>query len=452
MSVQNALRAYAMEYDVFEEFTDLQEAHSEKKEARIIAKKLREKGIPVQAYQLQNEDQLSKLEFPFLIKHLGEWKLIDPSSDDYLGMVNKDEEGNPIIVGEPPVGVTFEMIKKQPDNSVKIYIFYAATNDSPKLAHEQVFTDIERILEAKEENTDILFMDALGLIPEETVINQPGQNRRERFEEAFEGIKAQTANIENGVPPKEYHKARSPFWNEVWEFLAQRKVRSVLEELQFELWEKIIDFDNKKLVNKAFQLAYYGWPEQAAETMAGWKIGFHKRNCLERNGYLSNQINQLIEKSGKPLIILMAKEIGHYGVLESLLSDYTVYSKIIGHRKFRTLLKVPPLDVILDNMEVRLSEDTRKLLALKQCLKGFIQARIGDNLRKSAEIFEKTHIDELTYKQITHLLEDLHSPERIYLRQVDNQKLEDQLIYLLRNKGIISTQVMEKLRGDEDGS
>lgn len=446
---QNALRAYAMEYDVFEEFT-LQEAYSEKKEARIMAKKLREKGIPAQAYRLQNEDQLSKLEFPFLIKHLGEWKLIGPGMEVQQGMLNKEEKANPIIVGEPPVGVTFEVIKKQPDNSVKIYIFYAATNDSPKLAHEQVFTDIERILEAKEENTDILFMDALGLIPEERVKNQPGQNKRERFKEAFERIKAQTANIENGVPPQE---TRSPFWNEVWGFLAQWKVRSVLEELEFELWEKIIDFDHKQLPKKAFQLTYYGWPKQAVQTMAEWKIGFHNRNCIERNQNLSNQINQVIEKSGKPLIILMAKEIGHYGVLESLLSDYTVYSKIIGHRKFGTLLKVPPLDVILDNMEVRLSEDTRKLLALKQCLKEFIQARIGDSLRKSAEILEKeTHIDELTYKQIIQLLEDLHSPERIYLRQVDNQKLEDQLIYLLRNKGIISTQVMEKLRGDKSGS
>jgi len=144
----------------------------------------------------------------------------------------------------------------------------------------------------------------------------------------------------------------------------------------------------------------------------------------------------------------MAKEIGHYGVLERYLSDYQVFSKIIGRRRFTSLVSVPGLEMVLDNIEVKISENERKVMFLQKCIKGFIQSRIEINsLRESANFLAGTAINRLEYGDIADILEELHDPNHIYMRASDQELgVDDQLIYLLVDRGIIPSESIENSR------
>lgn len=455
-SIEHILEVYAATFGVYRDFS-----LSDPYQATDLAQQLCGAGLPVQAYRLIGA-KATELDFPFIAEHHREgWKLFLPPEGKSYGLPDEllleaQDRGalgdKTIIVGEPPAGQPIQVSAVDPDgqpgraSDVEIFVFYAATSDTAELAEEQLLADLEALFnQARQEGKQLIFIDAVGLIPEETV-KRYGEDEEAAFQKAFDSILRETEGIKEGIPPCD---EASPLWAAVWKFLAERRVHSVLEELTHSLWKEIVEFDRQQLADKAFSRFIMGQLDGAARTMVQQMRGFHDLNCWRRNLNLARQIEELVENANGPLSILIGREIGHYGVLEQLLSSkYLLHSKILGHERLPLLLKNPVLETsLLGNLGVELAEEDLELLALRHCLKSFVMmSQQGKGLREMALMFAECKIDDLSRDDIEALIEELHDPTRVYLRN-QGQHILDQFMYLLKDKGVISGEFIGTLQG-----
>ena len=458
--VKRVLEAYAATFGIYQEFP--LPAGAGPVRAIDLAQRLREAGLPAQAYRLAGKIRAAELGFPFIYgcgDEEGAWRLCLPPGADTHGLpeeflLSGDRALDETIAGEPPVGRRFQLVESELadrapaiDHEVDVFIFYAATNDKPELFREQLLDELTELLDqARQAGRELIFIDACGLIPEETIRSHQTGRRDERaaFEEVFSGIKRETERISQGHAP---YEPNSPLWSELYRFLAERRVRSVLEELGYDLWRRIVDFDNRKLLEKAFTEFLNGFLEEAAQTMLQQMQGFHELNCLERDRRLAQQVERLMEGSSHPLV-LIGRELGHYGVLEGLLLDrYSVHSKILGKERLPVLLRQPALEAdLLWNIGVRLDEAELELMALRYCLKAIVLRSAVRDLRVTAKLLDSSRIDLLSRDEIEQLIDELHDPTRIYLRS-RGQDMVEQLLYLLKDREIIPEEVFEALQG-----
>ena len=203
-------------------------------------------------------------------------------------------------------------------------------------------------------------------------------------------------------------------------------------------FELLDQFENRLLI--AGQL------EQAATLMAEYQVEFHRINCNIRNQNLVSQVSGLDD--GQGLLLLMVREIGHFGVLERIFpnSGFTVRSKLLGEGRFPSLLARFGMESVLDNIGVPLTPAERRLIALRSCLK----ALVLQALAKGKPLFEFTRrlpdlhrIDRLSWETIERLIGELHSPIRVYLRNEPyGQSVRDQLLYLLKEHNIILSSLV----------
>lgn len=445
-AIERILEAYGAAFRVYHEFS-LPAGRPVR--ATDLAQRLRGAGLPAQAYRLSEP---RKLGFPCLVAFEGSWRLCLPLGADSYGLPEElilwehsFEEGA-VIVGEPPIGCRFQLLTNDDNqlqaNDLDMYIFYAATSDEADLAKRQLFNELQALLEqARQTGREVIFLDAVGLILEETVKSY-GTDEQAAFREALAAIRRETEGVTQGIP---IHDPNSPLWSALYRFLAERRVRCVLEELDYGLWTKIAEFDRRKLPEKAITEFLTGFPDQAAKTMLEHMRGFHDLNCFERDTHFARQIEGLMGGSVRPLI-LIAREIGHYSVLESLLgSKYHVQSKILGEERFTTLLKGPALEMLLVNIGVELNDRDLELIILRQCVAfSVLRERMKRGLRAAANFLEACHIDELSRKQIREITQELNDPTHIYLRS-QGQNILDQLAYLLKDKGVVPGDVIEAL-------
>lgn len=448
-AIKRVLETYSASFRVYKEFS-LPAGQAAR--AIDLAQLLRGAGIPAQAYRLIEP---SKLQFPCITFHKGSWKLCLPLGADAYGLPEElilweplFERGT-VIVGEPPVGCRFQLLvadeKSVQSDDPDIYIFYAATGDEAELAEQQLFTELQVMLEqAHQASREVIFLDAVGLIPEETV-KCYGTDEQVAFQKALDAVRQETEGVTRGIP---IYDPNSPLWSALYRFLAERRVRCVLEELTYDLWKRIVEFDQRKLPEKAIVEFLTGFPDHAAKTMLEHMRGFHDLNCLQRDINFARQIEELMAEANRPLI-LIAREIGHYGILEGLLgSKHVVHSKILGQEHFTTLLKAPALDVLLVNIEVELSDQDLELIVLRQCVIVSVLRDKVKGLRAAARLLAACHIDELSRQQIREIVQELNNPTHMYLRS-QGQNILDQLAYILKDKGVVPGEVIRAL---EEGS
>jgi hypothetical protein len=454
MTVERVLETYEATSGIYREFS----LPAGPLRAIDLARSLREAGLPAQAYMLVEGTQAADLGFPFIYGDKSRWKLYLPPGINAYGLgeeviLPSDQviKEGAAIVGEPPVGRRFqlmegELIAQSSDHRVDVFIFYAATNDKPELAEEQLFDELTGMLErARQAGREVIFLDACGLIREKTVKNYQTATRDEKaaFEKVFNEIRDEAEAIGQGHAP---YETGSPLWSALHRFLAERRVRSVLEELDYELWKQIVDFDRQNLMGKAFTEFLSGFPEDAAQTMLQHMHGFHQLNCLERDRRLMQQIEHLMENFDHPLF-LIGRELGHYGVLESLLSErYSVHSKILGKERLSVLLKQPALgSSLLWNIGVKPSEEELELMALRYCLKATVLRGAVKDLRAMAKALVSSRIDNLSRDEIEQILNELNDSTRVYLRS-RGQDIAEQLIYLLKDKEIVPEDMLKALQ------
>jgi len=425
--------------------------------AADLGRALRKAGLPAQAYRLAGRARAADLGFPFIYAdEEGAWRLYLPPGADTYGLADELllpgdqalDEG--IVVGEPPVGRRFQLIESEfaaqaSPREADLFIFYAATNDQPELFKEQLEDELTEMLDqARQAGREPIFIDACGLIPEETVKAHQtgGKDEKSAFEEVLNQIKRETAGIGQGHAP---YESNSPFWSALYRFLAERRIRCVLEDLGYELWKRIVEFDKRKLMEEAFTEFLTGFPKDAASTMLEHMRGFHELNCLERDRRLAEQVEHLMEEADHPLF-LIGRELGHYGVLEGLLERYCVHSKILGNERLPVLLRQPALETdLLWNIGVKLDEADLELKALRFCLKAIVLRSAARDLRLTAKILDTSSIDSLTREEIDQILDGLRDPTRLYLRS-RGQNIIEQLLYLLKDRGIIPEDMLEALQ------
>ena len=347
------------------------------------------------------------------------------------------------IVTIPPVGVTFRISEHrlEREHDHKIAVFYAATNAEAELAKEQVIPDLsELVKQARRENREIVFLDAVGLIPEEVIAQFGLHDDVAAFSRALDAIKRDLDRLQKG---QQIYEARSPLWREVYNFLAEERIRAVAEEIPFNLMKSIQEFDKKGLAQRALSHFVAGQIDEAAKIMSDYLKRFHELNCIMRNKHFMRQIRQLLRGSSHPLTLIVLREIGHYGTLE--LSSPGLYVsisiKVVGHERFSELIELPSYV----NFGVELTEETRQIDALRYCLKTLVASRIAGGLsfNELAARLGKSEIGQLSRETIDEVITALHYPARVFLRSTPHdQQIQDQLLYLLVERRILSRDLI----------
>ena len=421
-------------------------------EPNELARKLRGVGLPVQAYTLFETIRLEELPYPFLALTPAGWRLyLPPGSSLYVPGEGFWLEGGPvtpetILVAQPPLGRSFRPLREyentKPDGGEgpDIFLFYAAPTDSEGLAKEQLFPELEaQLARARKAGREVVFLDAVGLIPEKTVKGYGGEKDEQlAFQKALEAIRRETEGLEKGIP---MYDGTSPLWAALYRFLAQHRVHSVIEDLEYDLWKRIVEFDAHGLEIQALQELLTGYPEAAARTMLEYIRKFRELNCLERDKRFAQQIERMFQlETGKGPLLWVVREISHYGLLEGLLirRSLRLQVKILGsvHGRLLDLLKTPPLEELLFNLGVELSNHEQELLSLRRALKMLLLPSIpaqGKDWRGRIEFFSKAHIDDLDLEEIRELFEELHDPLWVRL----GHPIDKRLYYLLKDKGVI---------------
>jgi hypothetical protein len=409
-----------------------------------LAISLRSNGIPVQELTL---DTLP--DSPAIGKHGGQFALFcrkkgdnvtaTLASGEELGLHSEDVQLESIVC-VPPIGQKFKIRQvQQPDShDHEIALFYSATNASRELAHEQLIPDLEALRAYSSNHAKkMLFVDSVGLIPEE-VVHRFGLHDADGFRKALSSIRNETSGLRKGHAT---YNDRCPLWNQTYVFLAEHQIEGVTEELPFKLWKQITHFDRQHLAQQALSHFVSGQIEEASELMARYLSGFHDLNCARRNEFLAQQLIELLDASSDPVVLIILREIGHYGSLEALLTQYPKTTKILGYGKFTNLIGPSSYS----NFGVQISESHRRLTALRYCLKSLVAPIIASGLSyyDMAARLADTSIENLCEETVDNLLKDLHHPTRVFLRSTPHdQDIQYQLLYLLRDRGIMPSALV----------
>jgi len=396
-----------------------------------LSQLLREAGVPVQAYQLVEPQELC---FAHLRWADGRWEAHLPPL-----LPSPTPLETQIIVGEPPTGVWFRVYdqKRWPENEPPdLLIVYAATTDCPKV-DPQVFAELEAyIRSARESDRPVVYLDSLGLIPEDTVRSMNAQDEREAFQSAYKFLAHEAKQIRVGHPPVEN---RSPFWKALYELLARLRVEAELEALTYDLWKRIVEFDRRNLFQQAVNEFISGFPKEAAKTLLEYAQGFHELNCIARARLLVDQVDRLMGSSSPRPLILIVRELGHYGVLERMLAGrYVVHSRIVGKDRFTSLLGAPGLgEGLLHNLGINLGREEALLQAARTCLKQILLTKLEDKgFREIVGFFGRAGINKLGWDELEEMVEELYDPALLMQRK-HGVSLSDQLIALLTSRGIL---------------
>jgi hypothetical protein len=454
MPVEEAIQQYARTWEKSAAQSLPAEIAATEAGAAQLAQILRGCGIPAQSYQLLRE-QVAELSFPFLISINSQWAMGVPLGGNEIELAGQEDRlsstnlpPNPVLVAEPPVGIPFVLrdsvhFRESTRETSDIAIFYTATNAEASLA-KQVLGDLEKLIErARKDGKEIVFLDSLGLIPPETV-RMFGEGER-GFDRAIGGLKRELMQMEKGgIPARD---SRNPIWNTIYPFLQEHGVPAELEDLKFEFWRWSLAFDKKRLMPRALDHFIAGQLGEAAELMAKHQAGFHRLNCTIRNRNFVSQIREIATQHSSPVLFLILREIGHYGVLERMLpsNEFFVQTKILGEARFATLLKILGINETFNNIGVSLEKEEIRLLGLRACLKALLLPRIavGKSLAQAASVLDECQIDHLDWETIAALIDELHAPSRVFLRNEPyDQTLQEQLLYLLNAEQVVPDKLI----------
>jgi hypothetical protein len=418
-------------------------------EPAALAAALRQEGLPVQSYRMADRAHVATLQFPFLTMVNRQWVVGVPRDGEAtelaseVGSLSLDSlPPDPVLVAEPPIGAAFTLQENSASNTPAgpdgIALFYTPTNGDAGLAEEQLLDDLEHlIVEARGDGKDVVFIDSVGLVPAETVRMLGGDRRA--FLTALGGLRSELARAKSGTPARDL---QHPIWDSAYRVLHNHGVDAVLENLKFDLWMRSVSFDQTRLAQRALAHFTAHQLEVAAKHMAAYRKEFHRINCTERNGNLVRQIEELTDQTEHPALILVIREIGHFGVLDRLLAakGFAVRSKILGRERFPDLLKVFGMGRVLENMGVASTSEEQRVMALRECLKHLVFQRVMRDVRmpELMQHLPDFKIDRLGWERIDDLIDRLHDPSRVYLRNhPHNFAISDQLLYLLKTERIV---------------
>jgi len=336
----------------------------------------REHGLFLKAYRLVDKSTIVKFNPPFicyleeegfcLVTKLNMEKPQE-SSITYLDRTNnavrKKEldffnRWNGIILSYPVENMLVEETKLlKPLVSGEFVVIYSnhMETDFAKLS---LILD-ELIAEAKARNWKLMYVDELGLIPLDTVKNimqSSGVSQEQAFEQARKSIGEEDASIGKGIPIYD----SSPLYSQLYSYLAGRKIKTIIEDLEYPLWERIVSFDEDKVYEEAALYFMSGDLNKYVEKMKEYMNFFWQYNMKMRDTAFSRQINKLIDTNPNTLIFTL-RGLGHYGLEGNITSTrFAIKSIIMCDGKFVENFNVRTWLQLLWSNGVQRNLDTEK--------------------------------------------------------------------------------------------
>lgn len=443
MSIQGTVQELARTHGVHTTLDTLeQDLDVSAGSALRIADALRSAGVACTAYRLPQGEMPSGLP-PSIVGCEAGWRLAG---------IEVDQSALPsvsVVVGEPPVGSPYRVLREGSEalepTDVRVWLFYASPADDAELAAQQVLPELEEILDlAQEERGRAVFVDSVGLIRDRGATI--GVSDSAVFQRAMVSLRAQDKELR---APSGFHAdAGSPMWQAIYEYLGKRRdeLSWITEDLRWSLQQRIVRHDLRKLTTQALNHFAAGQIDEAAEIMSKQIRTFHELNCLERNRRLALQIEQIAEESGSAARIVVIREIGHVNSLEELLPrSLGVQTKIVATEPLRVLFARMGMETAVENFGVCPTPEAVRLRALRHCIKCALPATAlrGLSLSAGARLLASTCIDSLSEPSVREILDRLHAPARVFLRNAPHaHAMGTQLQYLLADLGVIPPELL----------
>jgi len=288
--------------------------------------KLRELGYPVGIYSLINKSDVSKIPL-FLTKTGGILTFVKKSKNGklviYQGsskkLVSKKEflqiwKGERVI--SPFVCNLWYICSSRIDTCGEISIIYSYHDVTP----QELTGAVKAILEKAEvENKKVLYVDELGLIPYSTIRNYMeiyNYDEKQAFEKCKKMLKAEVKNIEKGITIYD----PNPTYSSLYKYLAENKIKSVLEDLDYDNWKGIVRFDTLNTDILAQEYFLRGNINEYMKFKKLYCFGFWEYNVKRRDRNFVEQLKRLISLYPDYKIFTI-RGIGHFGLEEKLAQE-----------------------------------------------------------------------------------------------------------------------------------
>jgi len=179
------------------------------------------------------------------------------------------------------------------------------------------FEQLQHILdilqeEARSKEWNLIYIDELGLIPHDT-IQKTAETSNISEKEAFSKVKLQLqgeiARIKNGSTIYD----NNPFYKKLYAYLARNKIDSVMENLGYELWKKIVSFDEEGVYQKAAYSFMHGDMLKYLKQIELYTQYFYNYNVRVRDEEFLAQIFNILESNPRTIVFTI-RGLGHYGI------------------------------------------------------------------------------------------------------------------------------------------
>lgn len=378
----------------------------------IIVKAIKNQGILVSSYRLSKEElpRLNSINEPIILflENKGLFLLKNISSNlisyvDHHGKIITQDLNNffnkwkGCFISQPLVNFEMELYPSKSKND--FYIIYCY--------HKEKFQEVRPLLDklirlSKKENKKLIYIDELGLIPKQTIEHRmkwAKLSEREAFERVKREIMKENELIEKGIS---IYEPNYPFYNELYKYLAKYHVKSIMEDLQYENWKEIVQFDDLKLNKKAIKYFCLGNVFRAVDTMYKYLTGFWLHNVKNRERNFCTQILK-VKEIYPDAIIFTIRGIGHYGIGEKLhFLKFNVREVIIGEGNFTDNFAFGQYLQVIKTNGVKLSEAEERNLILKNFVQEYLRIyyyKKIDDLTKATYISKKI-VDKIAIKDL----------------------------------------------------
>jgi hypothetical protein len=279
--------------------------------------------------------------------------------------------------------------------------------------HRENFDKLRKVLEDLREQAmrlgkKLVYVDELGLIPVESVKNMQESSKlseKEAFESSKKSLGDEVRGFEKGISVYD----ENPFYQAQYSYLANNKIKSYMEDLDYENWKRIVAFDNLNIHNEAIRAFCLGDIETYLNKLKEYTKGFWLYNVKERDEIFRKQINNIAKENPKEIIFTL-RGIGHLGTEEKLeLKDFTIETMVIADGDFNDNLVSDQMSQVLLSNGVNIEPREERLLHLRsfpeECIRAYLQRTIED-LALATRMAKKV-VDRMNEEEIKRLSRDI---------------------------------------------
>lgn len=392
-ALAEALGRRAEEGEVFRFLGDLgQDPIFSVKAAWLGVTALRSQGALVGAYKLEESPEKVALRTPFLTWWQGDFCLVRGFSQEAVEITPIDGDASPtllskkdwvsrwphpILISPPQPNVLVESLRGEvvSRTAPTFCCIYRFCEEEETMTRHLAHLVQELIAQAWAEHRTIVYVDELGLVPEETVKAMGiGLSEQEAYKRVRELLDREVKDLEKGYASYD----KSLLYRELYEVLASQarqgvKLKAVSEDLTYELWKKIVERDHEtdpkrdELLKLFLLCQLERLAVMAVEIIRlRWEV-----NDWERDEAFLNQIASLIQEHGKNVLILTLRTGAHMGIETRLpLSGVRLLSYALSEVPEPEYLMAESYLGLLWNNKVILPSQEVALIAARDVLSG----------------------------------------------------------------------------------